>query len=240
MHCSAAISDTQGGFSIQKIQIGEPGPDEVLVRIKAAGLCHTDYDSLSWDQSHIIGHEGSGIVEAAGPGVSEFSCGDSVILNWAIPCLTCFQCNIGNQHICENNSPVTAGGNPSQTGHAHPEAARLNGAPIPRSFNIGTLSQYTIVKSAALVKNKSSKLSHPAASIISCGVMTGYGSAVNTAQVESDSTTVVLGTGGVGLNVIQGCKISGSCQNHRHRHQRKASRNGYQVWSHPHHQGRSQ
>lgn len=61
---SAAISDTKRGFSIQKIQLGEPGPDEVLVRIKAAGLCHTDHDSLSWDKPHIIGHEGSGVVES--------------------------------------------------------------------------------------------------------------------------------------------------------------------------------
>lgn len=212
MHCLAAISDTQGGFTIQEVQLGDPGPDEVLVRIKAAGLCHTDHDSLSWDKPHIIGHEGSGIVEAAGTNVSEFSPGDSVILNWAIPCLDCFQCHSGNQHICENNSPVTAGGNPNQTGHAHPEASMLRGSPIPRSFNIGTLSEYTIVKSAALVKNNSNKLSHPAASIISCGVMTGYGSAVNAARVETGSSTVILGIGGVGLNVIQGCKIAGSAK----------------------------
>ena len=210
--CSAAISDTKGGFSIQKIQLGEPGPDEVLVRIKAAGLCHTDHDSLSWDKPHIIGHEGSGVVESVGAGVSDFSPGDSVILNWAIPCLSCFQCRNGNQHICENNSPVTANGNPNQPGHAHPEASRLNDSPIPRSFNIGTLSEYTIVKSAALVKNSSEELSHPAASIISCGVMTGYGSAVNAAQVDTGSSTVILGTGGVGLNVIQGCKISGAAK----------------------------
>jgi S-(hydroxymethyl)glutathione dehydrogenase/alcohol dehydrogenase len=212
MNCSAAISDTKGGFSIQKIQLGVPGPDEVLVRIKAAGLCHTDHDSLSWDKPHIVGHEGSGVVESVGPSVSDFSPGDSVILNWAIPCLSCYQCLNGNQHICENNSPVTAVGNPNQPGHAHPEASLLNGSPIPRSFNIGTLSEYTIVKSAALVKNVSSGLSHPAASIISCGVMTGYGSAVNAARVNTGSSTVILGTGGVGLNVIQGCKISGAAK----------------------------
>jgi len=210
MHCSAAISNTKGGFTIEAIEIGEPGPDEVRVRLKAAGLCHTDYDSLAWDRPHIMGHEGSGIVEAVGTKVEGLSPGDPVILNWAIPCLECFQCQRGNQHICENNSPVIAGSVPGQPGHAHPEATRLNGVPIARSFNIGTLSEYTVVKAAALVKNPSSKLGFPAASIISCGVMTGFGSAVNAAQVEAGSSTVVLGTGGVGLNVIQGCKLSGA------------------------------
>jgi len=207
--CRAAVSNTHGGFTIEEIELGQPKEDEVLVRMTAAGLCHTDHDSLSWNSACIIGHEGAGIVESIGAQVDMIAPGDSVILNWAIPCHNCFQCREGNQHICENNSPVT-GSNLSHLGHAHPEAARLRGSPVNRSFNIGVLSEYTIVKSAAVVKNPSNTISAPAASIISCGVMTGYGSVVNAAKVREGASTVILGTGGVGLNVIQGCRISGA------------------------------
>ncbi len=208
--CNAAIALGDGTFRIEKIQVNEPKPDEVLVKIKAAGLCHTDYDSLNWGKPIVMGHEGAGIVEQAGTQVSQFKKGDTVILNWATPCMQCFQCTQGNQNICENNSPVVAGGNGINKGHAYLEGTLWNKQPIERSFNIGTLSEYTLVKESALVKMDSKKLSFSSASIISCGVMTGYGSVVNVANVQQGDSTVILGTGGVGLNVIQGAKISGS------------------------------
>jgi S-(hydroxymethyl)glutathione dehydrogenase/alcohol dehydrogenase len=105
---------------------------------------------------------------------------------------------------------VVAGGNGYSAGHAHLAGTIWNGLPVERSFNLGTLSEYAIVKSSAVVKNHSSKMSFPAASIISCGVMTGYGSVVNAAKVRPGSSVVVIGTGGVGLNVIQGARISGA------------------------------
>jgi len=206
--CRAAIATGKGGFNIDKISVKEPKADEVLVKIKAAGLCHTDHDSLSWGKPIVMGHEGSGIVEAIGNEVKNVSTGDSVILNWATPCRNCFQCELGNEHICENNSPVVAGANGYTDGHAHLEGTTYNGKPIERSFNIGTLSEYTLVKASAVVKNPIADMSFAAASIISCGVMTGYGSVVNSANVKSGSSVVVLGTGGVGLSVIQGAKVS--------------------------------
>lgn len=206
--CKAAITDGAGNFRIGEIEVGEPLDDEVLVQIKAAGLCHTDYDSLRWDKKLIIGHEGSGVVVKAGKDVKDFVPGDKVILNWAMHCGHCFQCREGNQHLCEVASPVAAGGNGYTPGHADPAGTKLNGEPLLRSFNIGTISEYTLVKASALVKNHSEKMSFPAASIISCGVMTGYGSVVNAAKVKAGSSVVVLGTGGVGLNVIQGAKVA--------------------------------
>src|SRR5690606_22546280 len=113
-----------------------------------------------------------------------------------------------NQNICENQSPVVAGSNGYSPGHAHLSGTTWKGQPIERSFNLGTISEYTIVKSSAVVKNHSLKMSFPAASIIGCGVMTGYGSVVNAAKVQPGTSVVVLGTGGVGLNVIQGARIS--------------------------------
>ncbi|MBS1524406.1 MAG: alcohol dehydrogenase catalytic domain-containing protein [Bacteroidetes bacterium] len=206
--CKAAITDGSGNFEVGEIEVGDPKEDEVLVKLKAAGLCHTDYDSLSWGKQLIIGHEGSGVVVKTGKDIKGFVPGDKVILNWAMHCGHCFQCRHGNQHLCEVASPVAAGGNGYTPGHADPSGTQRNGSPLLRSFNIGTLSEYTLVKESALVKNHSEKLSFPAASIISCGVMTGYGSVVNAAKVMPGSSVVVLGTGGVGLNVIQGAKVA--------------------------------
>ena len=210
IRCKAAITDGTGRFEIGEVEVFEPADDEVLVKLKAAGLCHTDYDSLSWGKQLIIGHEGSGVVVKTGKDVTGLSEGDKVILNWAMHCGKCFQCLEGNQHLCEIASPVAAGGNGYTQGHADPSGTLFNGKPVLRSFNIGTLSEYTLVKESALVKNHSEKLSFPAASIISCGVMTGYGSVVNAAKVKPGSSVVVLGAGGVGLNVIQGAKIAGA------------------------------
>lgn len=210
LFCKAALADGKGNFAIEQIEIHEPQPDEVVVKMKAAGLCHTDYDSLHWGKPIVMGHEGAGVVHQAGKDVEGIMPGDSVILNWATPCGHCFQCLEGNQHICENNSPVVAGSNGYTPGHADLSGTTWKGQAIERSFNLGTLSEYAIVKSSAVVKNNSKDMSFQAASIISCGVMTGYGSVVNAAKVKAGSSVVVLGTGGVGLNVIQGAKISGA------------------------------
>jgi len=208
--CKAAIGHGNGTFTIEDIGLGRPASDELMVQVRAAGLCHTDHDSLSWGKPIILGHEGAGIVVAKGEAVQDCEIGDAVILNWATPCGRCFQCLEGNQHICENNSPVVAGGNGYTPGHAQLESATWNGKPVERSFNLGTLSEFTIVKASAVVRNPSAKMSFPAASIISCGVMTGYGSAVNAGKVTAGSSVVVLGCGGVGLNIIQGARISGA------------------------------
>ena len=199
-----------GTFVIDEVTLASPKSDEVIVKIKAAGLCHTDYDSLSWGKPMVMGHEGAGVVEAVGPGVTEIGSGDQVILNWATPCMNCFQCKQGNQHICENNSPVVAGSNGLTPGHASFTGTIWKGEPIERSFNIGTLSEYALVKPSALVKVEDEDLNFSAASIISCGVMTGYGSVVNAAKLVAGSSAVVLGCGGVGLNVIQAASISGA------------------------------
>ncbi len=213
MKAKAAITSGNGSFSIEEIEVQLPENDEVLVKIMASGLCHTDHDSLHWGRPVILGHEGAGIVEAIGPEVTSVQPGDKVILNWAIPCGRCFQCQEQNQHICENNSPVVAGDalpdGEVSPGHARLESTLYQDKGIERSFNIGTLSTHTVVKEQAVVKY-THQIPHSSASIIGCGVMTGYGSAVNTAKVTAGSSVVVIGAGGVGLNVIQGARISGA------------------------------
>jgi Zn-dependent alcohol dehydrogenase len=206
----SAIADGNGNFSIQQIEIEGPLGDEVLVQIKAAGICHTDWDSQSWGKQLIMGHEGAGVVIKTGLEVSNLKVGDSVILNWAVPCYQCFQCQEGTQHLCEVNSAVVAG-NGVSGGHARVEASTLNGVPMERAFSLGTMSEYALVREAACVKIVVD-IPFPSAAIISCGVMTGYGSVVNVAKVKAGTSVVVLGTGGVGFNVIQGARIAGAAK----------------------------
>ncbi|MEO1261176.1 MAG: alcohol dehydrogenase catalytic domain-containing protein [Bacteroidota bacterium] len=205
METQAAITDGKGNFQIVNIEVGQPQPDEVLVAVKAAGICHTDWDSLNWadrftwNDHLILGHEGAGVVEAVGDQVSHVKIGDPVLLNWAISCGHCFQCLHGNYSICESEK------------HPHKTGALWKGQPIARSFNIGTMSGQTLVKKEAVVKIEV-EIGFPAAAIVGCGVMTGYGSAVKAAKVEAGSSVAVIGCGGVGLNVIQGARIAGAAR----------------------------
>lgn len=210
IQAKGAIADANGSFTIEAIEVHPPKSGEVRVAMMASGICHTDYDSLNWGYHHVLGHEGAGIVEAVGDGVSHVKPGDKVLLNWAIPCRECFQCQNGHQNICERNSPVV-GKNPDD-GAAHPGSTTWkDGQALKRSFNIGTLSTHTVVKQEAVIPTNVD-IPFSSACIIGCGVMTGYGSVVNSAKLAAGSSAVVLGTGGVGLNVIQACRISGAAR----------------------------
>ncbi|MDP8244894.1 MAG: alcohol dehydrogenase catalytic domain-containing protein [Candidatus Hinthialibacter antarcticus] len=203
----AAIAHSDGTFSVEPVTVNKPGPGEALVELKASGVCHTDYDSMhTWKRDFILGHEGAGVVLETGDGVTEVEPGDRVILTWAISCGRCLQCNLGNIHICENYSPVTG---PHLGGHAHVESTLWNGKPIDRSFNLGTMSNHTVVREEALVKIDVD-IPFTSACIIGCGVMTGFGSVANAANVQTGSSVVVLGAGGVGLNVIQSARLAGA------------------------------
>src|SRR5688500_4565893 len=116
---NAAIANGNGGFVIDEIKVSDPKRDEVLVQVKASGICHTDYDSLKWGKKMVLGHEGAGVVIKKGRDVTHVQEGDRIILNWATPCGYCFQCLQGNEHLCEQNSPVVAGNNGFTSGHAH-------------------------------------------------------------------------------------------------------------------------
>ncbi len=207
MKSHAAIADGKGNFSIEQIDVGSPQSDEVLVEIKAAGICHTDYASLNWKRPLVMGHEGSGIVQAVGQSVTHVKVGDRVILNWAIPCEHCFQCQRGMAVLCEESKPAYVM-EPSK-GHAHADGTTWCGKPIDRSFNIGTLSNLALVKGPAVTAIPDD-VSFTSACIVGCGVMTGFGSAINVAKIERGSSVVVIGVGGVGLNVIQGARIAGA------------------------------
>ncbi len=211
MKGKAAIANGKGSFTIEEIQFGIPGDNEVLVHVKASGVCHTDYDSMRWGRPLIMGHEGAGIVLQVGKNINSVAVGDHVLLNWAMPCGHCYQCQKGNRSICENNSPVTGKKNGLGVTGGHPTftSTTFSGDGIERSFNLGTLSSFTVVCEEAIIKMPKN-ISFASACIMGCGVMTGYGSAVNVARVSPGSSVAVLGAGGVGLNVIQGCRIAGA------------------------------
>jgi len=205
---TSAIGNGEGGFSIETVEVGAPRRDELIVEIRAAGVCHTDVDSMSWDKPVVMGHEGAGVVRETGSDVSSLEPGDPVLLNWAIPCGDCPACLAGQKHICDRNSPVVAG-NEAAGGHPGLDRTLLNGKPVERSFSLGTMSSHAVVREPAAVK-LTGDVPFPQASIIGCGVMTGYGSVVKAARVEPGASMVVLGTGGVGLNVVQGGRIAGA------------------------------
>ncbi|MDB6035633.1 MAG: S-(hydroxymethyl)mycothiol dehydrogenase [Verrucomicrobiales bacterium] len=209
MLAKAAIADGKGHFTIDEIQVSSPQAGEVLVEMKAAGICHTDHASLSWNRPLVMGHEGAGVVHEVGIGVTHVKPGDRVVLNWAIPCGHCFQCSQGHAVLCEESKPAHV--MERSRGHAHAEGTLWRGQPIDRSFNIGTLSSLTLVREEALTRIPE-KVPFASACIVGCGVMTGFGSAANVAKVQKGSSVAVIGCGGVGLNVVQGAKIGGAAK----------------------------
>jgi S-(hydroxymethyl)glutathione dehydrogenase/alcohol dehydrogenase len=198
------ITTEGGGIELADVEVDDPAEGEVLVELHASGVCHTDHDLRRWP-GMVLGHEGAGVVGAVGPGVTGVEAGQRVVLNWAMPCGSCFQCVAGNRHLCEIGSPLQRG----PGSHARLESTLHNGRPVRRAFGLGTMSTVTVVPAAAVTPLPDDVPFAPAA-IVGCGVMTGFGSVVNAAGVEPGSSVVVLGCGGVGLNVVQGARISGA------------------------------
>lgn len=196
----AIVSDGKGDSQLKDIEVREPLDNEVLVEIKAAGICQTDLNKIkSLGETFIPGHEGAGLVQAIGSGVSKFKVGDRVALNWAQPCLNCYQCQLGNQNLCTENSPIVG---KSKYFNKSLETSLFHGGNIPRLFNLGTFSKHTLVKESALTKIDND-ISFQVAGILSCSVLTGYGSVVRAANVLEGSTVAIIGCGGIGINVIQ-------------------------------------
>lgn len=199
----ALVTDGQGGMSLVEVELDAPGAGEVLVRLTAAGVCHTDIDSLHWGTPLVLGHEGAGIVTGVGPAVDTVRPGDTVLLNWAMPCGRCAQCARGNASLCGPAISASTAPEPwTLRSHCH-------GAPIGRSFGLGTFATATVVPASAVTRIPAS-VPPTSACIVGCSVLTGVGSVLNVARVQPGDSVVVLGCGAVGLNVIQGARIAGA------------------------------
>ncbi len=188
--------------SIEEFNIGDPGPNEVLVRIIASGVCHTDLGIKSGTYGtdgfpFLLGHEGAGIIEAIGPGVDESRMGEYVILAWRAPCGECRFCKRGQPNIC------------SASLNAERRMTTHDGLTLNPALGIGTFCTHTLVHANQAIP-VSKDLPAPQMSLIGCGVMTGVGAALYTAGVKPGTTTAVFGCGGVGDSVIQGARIAGA------------------------------
>ena len=197
MQARALVTDGRGGIAVEAIEVDPPGPGEVLVEIRASGVCHTDDKFRTRGKVQVLGHEGAGVVSAVGAGVKAAAPGDRVLLNWAIPCGACFQCRRGAENLCENQPSV-------------PDARRrLRGAPLAAAFGLGTMSTLSVVPEAAVVRIDV-EIPFPSAALLGCGVMTGVGSVHNVAKVRAGESVAVIGCGGVGLSVVQGARLAGA------------------------------
>ena len=195
----AAVSDGKGGYRIEEIHVDSPGPGEVLVRIAASGLCHTDHKILARDPAGVMGHEGAGTVVETGDGVTGIQADDRVVLNWAMPCRRCASCRRGLYNVCKNRPQVDA------------NRRRLRRESIGASFGLGTLADYALVPAAAVVAiPRSLSLGWAPAATFGCCVMTGWGSVTNVARVPAGASVAVIGAGAVGLCAIRAAAAAGA------------------------------
>jgi S-(hydroxymethyl)glutathione dehydrogenase/alcohol dehydrogenase len=203
--CKAAIAfGPNEPLRICTIEVKDPGPGEVMVRLKATGLCHSDLHMMEGKGAErfpiVFGHEGIGEVTAVGEGVTAFAPGDTVIPYLVPDCGECAFCKSGRTNLCV------------QFGARRQSAwtpFTFEGQPVATFMGLGTFSEVTVVKHDMLTKV------NPAATpkyacCIACGVTTGVGAALTTAQVKPGSTVGVFGVGGVGLSVVQGARLAGA------------------------------
>jgi len=212
MKVQAAVFYGQGvPFKVETLDLQPPQPGEVLVKVAAAGVCHSDWHLMTGATKHplpvVPGHEGAGVVEAVGSGVTHIQPGDHVALNWAPNCGHCFYCLRGRPSLCQTFvGPIWAGTMMDGT-------TRLskNGEPVYHFSALACFADYIVVPDVCCVP-LSKNVPLEIAALIGCAVTTGVGAVLNTAKVEPGSSVVVFGAGGVGLSVIMGAKLAGASQ----------------------------
>ena len=206
---AAVLYEPNTPFQTETLDLALPEAGEVLVRIAAAGVCHSDWHLVTGDTQHAMpvvpGHEGAGVVEAVGEGVSRIRPGDHVALNWAPNCGDCFYCLRGRPSLC------TAFVEPIWAGTMMDGTTRLSkaGRPVYSFSALACFADYTVVPQECCV-GLSDDVPFDVAALIGCAVTTGVGAVLNTARVEPGSNVAVFGAGGVGLNVIMGAKLAGA------------------------------
>ncbi|CAN9502552.1 unnamed protein product [Ophioblennius macclurei] len=207
IRCKAAVAwEPMKPLVIEDIEVAPPQENEVRIKIVASSLCRSDlYYLLEGTKEAefpmVVGHEAAGIVESVGPGVTEFKRGDKVIPIFLSQCRECRFCKSPKSNMCDKSAPLAR----------REETPRMTckGKTLTRFTKTSTFSEYTVVNQNALAKID------PAAPLdkvclIGCGISTGYGAAVNTAEVEPGSTCAVFGLGAVGLAAVMGCKVAGA------------------------------
>ena len=211
MDVRAAVAHKAGApLSIETVQLQGPKAGEVLVEIKATGICHTDEFTRSGSDPEglfpaILGHEGAGVVVEVGPGVASVKKGDHVIPLYTPECRQCEYCLSGKTNLCQAIR-VTQGQGVMPDGSSR---FSLGGKKLFHYMGTSTFANYTVVPEIALAKIREDA-PFDKVCYIGCGVTTGIGAVINTAKVEPGANVVVFGLGGIGLNVVQGARLAGA------------------------------
>jgi len=205
---AAVLTGVNAPWEILEVDVREPKDGEVMIRYTAAGLCHSDMHLMTGDlpvqTPYIGGHEGAGVIEAVGPGVTKVKPGDHVVCAFIPACGHCRWCSTGRQSLCDLGATILAGYLPDGS-----YAFSVDGVDAGAMCMLGTFSQHSTVHEASVVKIDDD-LPLDVAVLCGCGVPTGWGSAVNTGNVQIGDTVVVFGVGGIGANAIQGASHAGA------------------------------
>ncbi len=194
---------------VQEVELDPPGPGEVLVRIAAAGLCHSDLSVINGDRPRplpmALGHEAAGVVESLGTGVSDLVPGDHVVLVFVPSCGHCVPCSEGRPALCEPGAQANGAGTLLAGGR---RLAR-GGSAVHHHLGCSAFAEYATVSRRSLVKiDRDVPFEH--AALFGCAVLTGVGAVVNTAQVRAGASTAIVGLGGVGLAALLGAVAAGA------------------------------
>lgn len=206
---AAVLYKTNQPFEIEVLDLEPPRAGEVLVKVAAAGICRSDWHLVTGATQHplpvVPGHEGAGVVEAVGAGVTRVAPGDHVVLNWAPSCGSCFYCLNGRPSLCATYvTPVWAGTMMDGT----PRLSK-NGQPIYHYCALACFADYAVVPQESCVPLRE-EVPFPVGALIGCAVTTGVGAALNTAQVRAGRSVAVFGVGGVGLCTVMGAQLAGA------------------------------
>ncbi len=205
---AAVLWEQRAPLSVEPVELEPPGPGEVLVEVKAAGVCHSDLHPACGDWPArtplVLGHEGAGIVREVGPAVSQVSIGDHVVFCWAPACGTCPSCLAGRPVLCDRLDRTTYRNRLPSGG----TRLRARGQPIGSFLSTGCFADHAVVAEEGAIP-VSRDLGFEALAALGCAVLTGVGAVLNAARVPAGATVAVIGTGGVGLNVVQGAVIAG-------------------------------
>ena len=204
----AVVAQALDQFSVVDIDLAPPKVGEVMVCMEVTGVCHSDLSIINGTIPSpfpcVLGHEGAGIVEAIGAGVTHVAPGDHVVLSFIPHCGECFHCNHGEHYLC-------TAGKPDGMLLDGTSRVSLGGEPIAVMSFLGNMAQYAVVPEICVVPI-AKDIDFKAAALVGCGVTTGVGAAIKTAQIRPGETVAVFGCGGVGLSVIQGARIAGAKQ----------------------------
>ena len=204
----AVIVNGVNQIAVEEVELDSIRPDEALIKMAASGVCHSDLSiingTIGLELPLVLGHEGAGIVEEVGELVTVVKPGDHVVLAYTPQCGKCYFCTIGQPNLCESAEYTRAGSLPN--GH---RPVQRNGKPLNQMTGIGTMSEYAVVHETSVIPIDAD-IPLDKAALVGCGVMTGVGAVTNTAQVRPGSSIAIFGAGGIGLNAIQGAKLSGA------------------------------